>query len=1004
MADQSSNLATLRLGGHGAFCYLSVYKPDPVAQGTLTATPASGATALAVTYTVGSESNTRQGFYIRFYDTGTGVFKGDSRVRNSGARTSSSLPVRELAYGHAKLASGDTFKVYPYVQPDTKLIDASAAFNPDGETYSDEGLHPAPIVNFGSHYAGWADATTGVALVTGKGSTSFLVDPTSSTPVSHFTSGSSGIAFHTGSSNTDANPVIEASPGMQWVEHIGSDNDNGRSATNFLAYMVHDSTHLPLEVFLPTPPTGDPVNGWSWTVELISSADIESIWDGALCVLWVDEYIAGVKQSFRGNNDDRSHILGIGYARRDTSTGNAQDGDRITFEIQSPISRFAEIASYSKVIQEATTPTDWSGVNTLGVKRALIKLIRDYTFLQEAGYDFFVHSLYSDARYPAFYIQRSDVIGQIRELAEGRKARFVNKLRGAAFELQPHPAYLSMTDRASVTVNSTLTSDDVIGYSVTRDHQDSVEIFELQGITAGTSGNSSVYSRFPGLSPAGGKQYTTQGRYIPDSQSSNNADCAMMGAFAQQIFIDSNHSNAKHRVGEMTLDLPGAYGYFDFELEYTKFNYASDLRGVDYNSFRAWLKRFQTTVDESTGEWAYQAVFQQETGAPSDAAKTFDPQNPVTTPLPAPQLPSFNPVTLPTLLPGLIGRGENSMALICANGLAETGNFQRSAAAGGPNYAYTSWATIGATGTVLQWCPDGFTPGSGWIVTTVELGYLDLSSLTYTVKHTFGATSSFRSVDASFAESGFMAVSSYYPSGGGTKVLHTVDNSSFTETVVNSDDGAATTGGGCYVSSKTAGKIVVAAQTSSTTTVAYVSTDHGATWATLSPAFHASRTGFFHIHAPWNSNPSDNIYYYASNNATSNEAVWRNVGATITDVSPTIGGNKFTPVVQRNGIDSYVGNRQRMICVGEQDSGSFSVVAAFLSNNAGDTWPTTILSDTDLRACALSGDDGNQGWIWGTNNKIYALTIAGTTVTTDSRTGDLASFSPGTIIAIAGIP
>lgn len=1010
--DQSANLATMRLAGQFAFAYLSVYKPDPVAQFTLTSTPANGATALAVSYTVGSQTNTRPGFYIRFYDGSTGAFKGDTRVRNSGSRSSSNLPCRELPYGHAKVSSGDVGKVYPYVPLDTKLVDATAQFNPDGEPYSDEGLHPPPCVNFGSHCAGWADPATGYMLVTGKGSRSFLVDPTSATPVAHFSSGSAGIAFHSGSANTDANPVFEVSPGQQWVEHVGSDSDNGRSESNFLAYMVHDpDVNPPYEVFLPTPPTGDPVNGWSFVVELISNADIESIWDGALCVLWVDEYITGTKQSFRGNNDDRSHILGIGYARRDTSTGNAQDGDRITFEIQSPISRLAEIASYSNVKQEATLPGDWSGVNTLGVLREIISLKQNYTFIQEAGFDFLVHSLYSDARYPAFYIQRSDVVSQIREGAEGRKCRFVNKWRGAAFEIQPHPAYLSMSDRDLVTINSILTEDDAFAYSVTREHQDSLEIYELQGITAGASGNASVYSRFPSLSPGGGKQYTTQGKYIPDSQTSQNADAAMMGAFVQQIFIDTNHSNRKHRVGEMTLDLPGAYGYFDFDLEYMKFNYSGDLRGVDYNNFRCWLKRFQTTVDENTGEWAYQAVFQQETGASSDGAKTFNPIDPSTTPIPTPSVPSFPPITLPTPFAGGIPRGVLDLALFCVNGLLLTGNFNAVSASGGPTYQYSAWASLSVSGTVLGWCPRGGTDSEGWLITSTKLYYFSIPALTATDITPAGwGTSSKRSIDAAFPTSGMhMAVSCYYD-GVGITVFDTQDNSSFTATVLSTNHAASDSSfgiyPGCFVSTRTPGKVLTSRYTNngsiftpgSATSEGRASSDFSASFGALS--LHNSTLLAQHIHVPWNDNPAESIFYYGAFVGVAGADGGR-LYRGATDVTPVVGGNHLMPR-SRDAMSTPVSNRQRMI--GVLQAGATSDYAVMLSNNAGDASPTWYTLDglgTNHRRFVWFGDDGNSGIAFGTTN-ISVATISGSSATFDGRTGNLTGFTPGEILAAAG--
>lgn len=1004
MPIQVSHATTFRKGGYIGRAYLSVFNPAPVASGTLTATPLTGATALAVTYTVGSASDVRAGFLLRFYDTATGNFKGEWRVRYSGTISSTNLPVKELPYGSIKLVSGDTFKVYPQVPPDTKLIEATSSFNPDGEPFSDEGEFPPPIVTSGGHWAGWVDPATSYALVYGNGSNSRLVAPASSGGVGHLWDkaiSGAGISYHAGSANTDADPVFEVTAGQYCIEHRGEDNDTTRLSWQYISVMAHDpAVNPPYHALLPTPPVGDQLGGWSWTVELFENATLTDIPDGSLCILWVDEYIAGVKQSFRATNPGRSHIIGIGYARRDTSTGSAQEGNRVTFEIQSPLARISEIAGYSKVFEESPTPDSWSKGKTIGVLRGIEQIWLFYLTLMQAGYDFIVNPLYSDARYPAFYVNRSDSIAQIRELAGGRRAVFANNERGAQFELFPHLAFLSMTERSSVPVSYIFIDDDVIDYSYSRDHQDAIEIFELQGITGGASGNSAVFSRSPGLSPGGGKSYATEGKYIPDSQTSQNADAAMKMAYAQQIFIDSTHANRKHRVGELTLTLPGQYDFLDWNCEYVQFVYTGNRRGITFADYRYWLKRSQTSVDSDTGEWTSQKVFQAETGAPTNGASSYFPDNTVTTPVPPPSFPTFPPTTLPTPFGGLIRRGIQSMAVIGVNKIAYTGDFPTPAVAGGPDYIAPYSKPWG--GTLLEWCPDGFAPGLGWILTTTQLGYVTLSDNSYVVKHTFVATSSSRSLDASFAENGFMAVVSFYPGGGGTKVLHTVDNSSFTETTVHSYDAVGSSASGIVISSKTSGRIVVGVQTSSTTVAAYISNDHGATWAAISPAFTSNYSGYWHIHAPWNNNPSDNIYYYSIGDATENIKVYRQIGATITDVTPTISANPYTVIVQRNGIASAVSNRQRMILVGERGPGSFADVAAFLSNSAGDSW-SVIEQNTNLRRGALSGDDPNVGWLFGVSNLIEQIVISGSTVTRDDRSGNLASLSVGEIIAIAGV-
>lgn len=952
MPSQASNAAIFRTGNYWAKAYLSVYCPDPVAEFTLTATPASGATVLGVSYTVGSESDTRQGFYLRFYDGTTGDFKGDSRIRNSAPRTSSSLPVRELPYGHAKLASGDVGKVYVYVPLDTKLVDASAQFNPDGESYADEGLNPPPVVNFGSHWAGWSDAALGYALITAKGSASFLVDPTSSTPVTHFTvrHPTTGLGYHSGSSNTSADPVFEAAPGTYAVEHIGTDPDNSRTGSNFVAYMAHDpDTNPPIHVYLPTPPVGDPLNGWSWTFEPEERLDFETAWDGCLVILWSDDYHNQALASYRSSLTGRSHILGIGYLRRDTSTGNATDGDRVTFEVQSPLARLGEIASYSKVMQEATTPDSWAGVNTLTIKRALIGIRQNYTFMQEAGFDFLVHSLYSDANYPAFYIQRSDAISQMREAAGGRRSLITNPERGGQFLLMPHLAFLSMAQRASVTTTFTLTDDDVFTYSYTREHQDSLELFELQGITAGASGNQPVYSRSPGLSPGGGKNYVTEGKYIPDGQTSQNADAAMKMAFAQQIFIDSDNRNRKQRVGELTLQLPGQYAFWDWNCEYTYFAYAGSRRGIDFTGLRFWLKRFQTGVDAETGEWTSEAVFQAETGAPEDAAQTYVPTDESFV---AP--PIFYPPNPPTSLPlnaGLLGRGLAELVFFNADGgLYYAANANRSAGAGGATFSrdLDLSTDLSVSGTLNDATVNAFSSkyaGSGssvdgWIVTAAEVRKLSdaggapsvSSAVSLSPAPTAPVTMDF---ERSVPNWGILA---YYSKTNGTYIAYTTNGTSWSIVQITAfyDTSANQFTPGLYLNPHSAGTAYVTAYTSTSGTpgtALYRTTDYGASWTLISNPAVAPGTGLAVCLVVAYPNGGDTVFY--AHSAGGAVAFMGVIGSgTPVNLSPVSGGQDYAPVFTNRALSISPTNANVAVLCGWN---------AYDGSEAGGVWRTTNL-------------------------------------------------------------
>lgn len=142
----------------------------------------------------------------------------------------------------------------------------------------------------------------------------------------------------------------------------------------------------------------------------------------------------------------------------------------------------------------------------------------------------------------------------------------------------------------------TLTDDDVLSWSFTQELADTVEPYELQGVTAGTSGNSAVYARSPGSSPGSGSEYVIKSRVSPDDQTQCNLWCGLRYAMQENIFFDSD--GVKYRGGELTLKCPGQYNVLDFDAYYVKFNYQG--KRVDFDAFLFYLKSFAYEIDADT--------------------------------------------------------------------------------------------------------------------------------------------------------------------------------------------------------------------------------------------------------------------------------------------------------------------------------------------------------------------------------------------------------------------
>lgn len=996
MPSQISNATAIRASGYKIRCYASFYTGGtPVATGDVTYAPDDTLVVkqdIQIDFDTGAYTAIQRGMDVEFFDSG-GARKGRNHIRFGGVITSGSIPVRE--YGNAKLllTIGDRYAIYPEYRIHDKLVAANNLFPPDYLPYTDQGSNPPPVACSGGHYAGKLDAGQTYATVLTTGSTSYTVDPDSGGSLTHLWTLPSGVTFAPGSASTDANPTLRATLGEYVVDHAVTDSSNSKTTVQHIVLKVHDPANMPHQI-LWTPDTATAESGFGGTVEILRGATTQAaIPDGCLCIIWGAETVNGQLVSYRNAASGRSHILCVGIVRRDFQEGAPDGSRRVTFEVISPLQRLKELTSYSKVMEANATPNSWSQVKTLGVKRAIIQLIQFYTTLIEAGFDLIFDSAFIDYLYPAFYLQRSTFYSQMEELAQGVDARTTCDRTGR-FNLHTDPRYIPEASRAAITKTWTFAPRDVLSFSLPREQADTVEIMKVSGISGGVSGNAPFFSVTPGTSPGEAAGTPSRERLIlnpADPQADVNERAGRF--FAAEDAVYQNADGLKWRAFPLTLVLRGVYDFFDFAKEYVDFseNIRNLARDVDLTDFLFCLQSTSVGYDPERGVATTTCVFDVVTNA-APGESYFPPPNES---IPSTTLPTFPPIVLPSLFPGTISRAAADMAAICINGIFLTDKFYATF----PSWVFDSQPWSG-DGTLIEWCPDGYaSPAAGWILTDEVLAYYVFETATYTVKHTFSATSAFRSLDASFAEQGFIAVNSYYPSGGGTKVLHSVDNTSFTETTVNSYDGIAGAFIGIYVSSKVAGKIVVSAQTASTTSAAYISLDYGATWGTISPAFQTSYLGYATIFAPFQGNSSDNIYYYptADLGTGDNDELFRNS----TNVSPNIAGSKYTPVPSRRGLDASVANRNRMLVVGERDSGSFVNVGLFLTNDAGASY-SVLEQNTALRRCAISGNDPNRGWCWGVG-VLKQIDITGSTATLSDRMGNLASLTPGEIIGLAGV-
>ncbi len=985
------SLTSLRKGGNTRRVYLGTWTPDIVFESTVLYGISDKVKFIPVDTGTGDIADCLPGFTVRVFSS-SGAIKGATNVRAYGTPTAGILPIREMGGKDIDFFTGDIVRVYNMPFLGDKLPEDTADFNPDGLPYGTQGSDYRPNTVSGGHYIGFTDVGEDFATVPMWGAGSDVLDPTS-TPGNGthlWTLLTATLAFQAGSTSSDADPVIEADVGYGIALHTYTDNNNGTSWSQYICFQVYARDgSIPGFPLISATLNGEELAGWSLNAEVMGAVPRSALPDGNMCGLWVDETIAGLHQSVGGTYVGREHIKFIGFLAGDENTVSYRR-QRTRFTLQSPLARYASLPGWSKVLTRTASPVDWTGMAGLTVKLAILHLVKYYSFVTEL-FDFAVNDNFLDQDFSQFFLNKMTADAQIRELADGQDARLVN-LRTGELLLHTHPAYYPIGDRSSAFKLVTLTDADVLDNGTfSREHWKTLEQFELRAFKAGAVNEQYFFSRYPGATPGRGNQSHIVEKVIATDQVDANERCGRRAAKLNGAYGEYQTLVGVYEQGvEWTPQLHGSYDGLDFHFGYLQTTIAADSngRGINLSAHLFYLSRVSVTYNANgtanvnptlmtatNGGWGITHI------PPVFVLPPYTPPGDI----PPPWFPPLMP-------PGAIGSGTNRMAAVCVNNVFLTTDFQTPASSGGPTYASAYSKPWG--GTLLQWVPNGFDPGSGWIITSTEVGYLALATGTYTVKHTFAASSSIRGADASFAESGFIVVNSYY-TGVGFKRLYSLNNVDFTESATYGSTGALPGAAAVYVSSKQAGRVITSA-----ITAAFESTNHGVTASSISPAFDTSAGGYTPIHAPYNSNPSDNIFYYGLATAADAQFLIRQVGGTITDVSPMISSNKYAPIVARNGIDSSVLNRQRMVVVGERDVGTFVDVAAFLSNDGGGTW-ALIEQDTSLRRCALSGDSINTGWLWGVGI-LEQFGVVGSVVTPDDRMGNLASLTPGEIIAIAG--
>lgn len=958
----------------------------------------------------------REGMLVLVYDGNTATLKGILRVA-TGKGNATVLEVNEFSQGWLDLANNDRFDVVTEYRVWDMLVSATSTFDKDSRvTYAAQLDDFAPVANGGGSWFGFVDSGQTYATILFDWTQSYPTDPDNAGGLTYSVDNQD--ATITVGSTTTSTCTMRVPAGFRHLELTVTDDDNAATSVIQISVFVFDnSTYTPLAVQAQER-SSDIASGprMTFAVPRGTEASITSLPDGAPIFYFETERRGDTVGSFGSNAPtERSHMKFVGFLTRDSIRITAE-GNEVTFEAMSVLGILEGIGALPQLMIRESAPDNWQEVKGLTTNIALWYIWRYGTMAGLFTDLIWVDGL--DLDYSRITVEdTSSLAGQLRDIANSLNVNVTCDWLGRIY-LVRDPNYLTLGERAVRTITYNLTTADVIEAGIDREHRRTVKFVRGEAITPGATADeqSAVFSNAPGNAPGEGTAMETFSRKIA-TQVEINRDTGEHYARLNGTFYKSSTKAITLVPKGTRLALPDGYDIFDpayRELITFTLPASSNARGVSFTTANNWtIEAASVRYDPDTGGKEIELVIDHEThGVPgtsyfppaeSDLDLPDSPDIDVS-------LPGFG--TIPPLVspPGLRGVGNITLAAVGFGFdlLIESNDFGSLEADGGPTWTQHDESTA-LDGTLLDASVDAFSPlyiGTGstvniWVATTTRCYYIEdiFGAITVTSKHTFAASSSNRVIQSERGFPNHVCVASYYGGGNGTKLLHSTDNTTFTETSINTNTLTANTGTipSLHVSGHVAGQVYVTAANASGKWYLYRCNITGGapTFTDITPAAIVSTDYVPFIYVPFNASSDDSVYYFTrSLTGTFGVFLYKHTPAGDTDISPTF-TDTIAPVssFHRRSMGICDNDLLTILIVGARDTAS-DPRSVCLSRDGGLTW-AQIVNEADTateiyRGCAMSSDR-NMGYLFGGNGKIVVVRFSGLSAAFDDRTGNLST-------------
>ena len=380
----AAELALLRTQPHRSRFYLSIYEPNTVLSGQVSGSVEKGDMVIGYdNITTGSSGLVKRGMTLLVGTTAGDDNMGSIYVKGADANE---IIVGENSHinwsDNLYLTVIDFFQVWPIYPRYTSDEEDITVYKDYDVSYSNQNTVLGSLICMGPNHAGFLDTATGTSSVY-----------YSASGTSNLTTGTNSFHWHfvggtpTGSSVQTPGNILYGDAGhfSTYLTVSGTAGSIETSTRHISIYdRPEDGPNFPILSWgFDGDLAGDRDSGGS-SIRLWVDENIGSIQDGALVIIFADDWYGTTKQSIGGYFPNRESTIFVGYI-----IGSSIDYDwqssRVTFRVSSPTELMKQVEAFSVSVKDSTDPdasatsdggSPWFYVERLTMESALYHYIR----------------------------------------------------------------------------------------------------------------------------------------------------------------------------------------------------------------------------------------------------------------------------------------------------------------------------------------------------------------------------------------------------------------------------------------------------------------------------------------------------------------------------------------------------------------------------------------------------------------------------------------------------